>query len=387
MADGAAAQATPTRGRSLLEAARRLWLAIRAEPDEPSTAEASRVRSRIAFAAAGGTVRADAGELDVVPGEPSGEDCPICLAPLTECVRTPCGHLFHKPCLEQYFLVSREEGPGARARCPLCRASVHAPLVRRRGASRLGWPCSVASRPSPSRAAAHAAARAAGRRARRYRGPPVPTSRSPRPPHSRSRPRARAGCRSTWWPCRRAAAAATTIATTRSSCGDAPPAPRARPPGSLSRARAADSSRGLACSRARRARPARPQDLGGFDRPRMLYVMTSNDDRKTPARRVMWRLRAAQPMTVFLNFRSEAHVANGASQPWLDAGGWERDGDVASAVTSGFPNGPYSGPVFRRAFDAPGVVELPGSNNWEGTYLVFVQLPPSAGADGAGAEG
>ena len=66
-------------------------------------------------------------ELAVVAGHSDSEECAICLAPLGSCVTTPCGHSFHAACLEQYFITAREHD-AARARCPLCRQSVHAPL-------------------------------------------------------------------------------------------------------------------------------------------------------------------------------------------------------------------------------------------------------------------
>ena len=145
----------------------------------------------------------------------------------------------------------------------------------------------------------------------------------------------------------------------------------------------------------------------------MLYLLTSNEDRKTSSRRVMWRLQTQYPCTVYLNFRSEAHVRNGSSDVWLRSAGWARDSEMRSTVSSGIPNGqprprswsrswphpwphprprphprphpyphphphprtgPYSGPVFAKRFDAPGQIELYGSDNWEGTYFVFVDL-------------
>ena len=76
----------------------------------------------------------------------SQEECPICLAKLGPCVTTPCGHAFHAACLEHYFNQSRQ--PGQRSRCPLCRASVHAPLpIEVRAVS--GLPIEVTSVPSP----------------------------------------------------------------------------------------------------------------------------------------------------------------------------------------------------------------------------------------------
>lgn len=64
--------------------------------------------------------------LAVVASHRPEEECAICLATLGSCVTTPCGHSFHASCLEHYFNQSRQ--PGCRSRCPLCRASVHAPL-------------------------------------------------------------------------------------------------------------------------------------------------------------------------------------------------------------------------------------------------------------------
>jgi hypothetical protein len=84
----------------------------------------------------------------------------------------------------------------------------------------------------------------------------------------------------------------------------------------------------------------------------------------------------------YLNFRSESHVVNGNSGGWLRTDGWERDETMASAVTSGYPNGPYEGPVFRKTFSSAQPVHLSGSNNWEGTYLVFILLLPHGSTDG-----
>ena len=48
-------------------------------------------------------------------------------------------------------------------------------------------------------------------------------------------------------------------------------------------------------------------------------------------------------------------------------------------MSSGVPNGPYSGPVYSRKSEPANATQrvaarLMGSDNWEGTYLVFVQL-------------
>ena len=107
-------------------------------------------------------------------------------------------------------------------------------------------------------------------------------------------------------------------------------------------------------------------DLGSFASiPGMLYVMTSNDDRKTPAAHVMWTLEAQHPMTVHLNFRSEEHVTNGRCESWLSLHGWARNAPLRSTVSSGTPNGPYSGPVYSKEVPA-GRTVLYGSNYWVG---------------------
>lgn len=90
------------------------------------------------------------------------------------------------------------------------------------------------------------------------------------------------------------------------------------------------------------------------------------------------------PCTIHLNYRSARHVAEGRQEAWLRAkgfapngeprlgcrggraGGWTEGGGVVtaaphtllflrhlgalrSAVSSGVPNGPYSGPVYSKA--------------------------------------
>lgn len=121
--------------------------------------------------------------------------------------------------------------------------------------------------------------------------------------------------------------------------------------------------------------------LGDFaDAPGMRYVMTSNDDRKTPANKVMWQLDIREPSVVFLNFRSKGHVQNGGAQEWLKRDGWELKPDFKSTVSSGYPNGPYAGPVYAKSVrpcNRKYVVDLWGSSCWEGTYFVFVQVETS----------
>ena len=203
-------------------------------------------------------------------------------------MKTPCGHYFHRACLDQYFIVARE--PGTKARCPLCRASVHAPLPAEAEATS-GRAIEVVAVPSPG-------ARCHFDRAYAF------------------------------------------------------------------------------------------THLGGFSRPGMLYVMTSNEDRRTPASRTMWTITTAHPATVFLNFRSLDHVRNGGSYAWLEAGGWDPDTSVQPTTSSGIPNGPYTGPVYSRHFPQPGRIQLNGSDNWEGTYFVFLELhpPPTAAAQATAAD-
>ena len=209
----------------------------------------------------------------------SEDECPICLARLGPCVATPCGHSFHAACLEHYFNQSRQ--PGQRSRCPLCRASVHAPLpIEARAVS--GLPIEVMCVPAQG-------------------------------------------------------------------------------------------------GRCHFDRPYRFLHLGDFaNRPSMLYVLTSNEDRRTPSSSPMWILEARVPCTVHLNFRSERHVLEGNAAPWLERKGFVLSG-LRSTCSSGIPNGPYVGPVYSKACE-PGTIELMGSNTWEGVYFVFVEttLPPSA---------
>ena len=94
----------------------------------------------------------------------------------------------------------------------------------------------------------------------------------------------------------------------------------------------------------------------------------------------MWVLEYKSAVVVHLNFRSDAHLAatmpgrgRGGREGWLSADGWERNTERQSTVSTGVPNGPYSGPVFSKAFGADSTVRLMGSNTWEGVYFVFVE--------------
>ena len=73
-------------------------------------------------------------------------------------------------------------------------------------------------------------------------------------------------------------------------------------------------------------------------------------------------------VVVYLNFRSLLHMR--CAQSWLERDGWAWC-NVETTVSSGIPNGPYSGPVFSKQVDA-GLLELYGSDCGEGTYFVFV---------------
>lgn len=118
--------------------------------------------------------------------------------------------------------------------------------------------------------------------------------------------------------------------------------------------------------------------LGDFAREKgMHYVKTSNEDRKTPARKVMWQLDIREAAVVFLNFRSQNHVQNGGASAWLKKDGWELQPEFTGTTSSGYPNGPYQGPVYSKKAcpqNRKCLVDLMGSNYWEGTYFVFVQF-------------
>ena len=116
--------------------------------------------------------------------------------------------------------------------------------------------------------------------------------------------------------------------------------------------------------------------LGSFEGMRgVLYVMTSNEDRKTPSRSVMWTVESHQyECRVYLNFRSEGHVERGGAERWLLAGGWHLDHQIRSPVSSGTPNGPYSGPTYSKVVPPKTRALLYGSECWEGTYFVFVEV-------------
>lgn len=113
--------------------------------------------------------------------------------------------------------------------------------------------------------------------------------------------------------------------------------------------------------------------LGDFQQPGMRYIMTSNDDRKTPASESMWILETSVETTVHLNFRSEEHVSDTGASAWLASRGWHRNSTLKSTKSTGYPRGSYQGPVFSQKH-APGTIELMGSNTWEGVYFVFVEV-------------
>ena len=67
----------------------------------------------------------------------------------------------------------------------------------------------------------------------------------------------------------------------------------------------------------------------------MLYLLTSNDDRKTSSRNTMWTLRTQHPCIIYVNFRSEQHVHNGSSHVWLASAAWTLEDNMTSATSSG----------------------------------------------------
>lgn len=120
--------------------------------------------------------------------------------------------------------------------------------------------------------------------------------------------------------------------------------------------------------------------LGDFaNKTGMHYIMTSNDDRKTPSNKVMWQLDIREAAVVFINFRSEEHLARTKKGlDWLKRDGWEVQPNFQSTSSNGYPNGPYSGPVYAKTVRPQNrqcVVDLMGSAFFEGTYFVFVQMP------------
>ena len=124
--------------------------------------------------------------------------------------------------------------------------------------------------------------------------------------------------------------------------------------------------------------------LGDFNRPGMLFLLSSNEDRKTSCNSPMWIIEASVPCIIHLNFRSERHVAEGNAGPWLARKGFTLNHELRSACSSGIPNGPYVGPVYSKECE-PGTIELNGSNTWEGVYFVFVETGTIRG--GAAAPG
>jgi hypothetical protein len=220
-------------------------------------------------------------ETDVVeaPGA-CDQDCVICLSAIEgQCVRTPCGHIFHEECLGAYLLSHHQQQScqcgSRRPRCPVCRGSLRQPFpVEARSSS--GLHIEV-----------------------------------------------------------------TTVPEVGEFCHV--------------------------------DRPYSFRSLGDFQRPGMLYVLTSNEDRRTPASEVMWVLDASVHVTLHLNFRSDDHVTKTGAEDWLREQGWELNTALRSTVSTGIPNGPYTGPVYSRAC-APGRIDLMGSNTWEGVYFVFIEV-------------
>ena len=188
-------------------------------------------------------------ELALEPTSPRPEeDCPICLAPLEEaCSRTPCNHVFHQKCLETYFIASRGDAgsPGARGKCPICRGPIHAPLpVEARAMS--GRPIDVISQIGPG-AKCHFD---------RHYGIILPLSLTS--PHSKPNLNPN-------------------LNPDPSSLTPIPtPTPNPNPN---------PRSRTLTPTLTLTLTLAAFRSLGGFEQPGMLYVITSNEDRKVHSRR------------------------------------------------------------------------------------------------------
>lgn len=114
-------------------------------------------------------------------------------------------------------------------------------------------------------------------------------------------------------------------------------------------------------------------EFAAMDEEKVRYIRTSNDDKAFPAEQVMWKLEFNVNCMVYLNFRSEAHVNTTGADIWLRDLGWTRSAMVGT-TSSGFPNGPYRGPVFTKEAASGSNMNLMGSNCSEGTYFVFVEL-------------
>jgi len=143
------------------------------------------------------------------------KDCPICMESLSSSEKglseTPCGHVFHRECLEQYCAAARIET----IRCPLCRGSL---------------------------------------------------------------------CRTTVSPVQAQSSSGRLIQlVSLPAVGD----------------------------RCHYDREYVFKSLGDFAHPGMLYLLTSNEDRKTPSHLVMWTVIVELPVVIHLNFRSERHIKAG----------------------------------------------------------------------------
>ena len=123
-------------------AATRARFAIFTEPHAPQPAFPGQGRARGSWGSPGSPTA----EMVLEDCDACDEDCPICLGTLESgVVQTPCKHKFHRECIERYFLGARE--PGAKARCPICRGAVHAPLPIE-ASSRSGLPIEVVGLPA-----------------------------------------------------------------------------------------------------------------------------------------------------------------------------------------------------------------------------------------------
>eukprot|EP01062_Namystynia_karyoxenos_P030288 TRINITY_DN22639_c0_g1_i1.p1 TRINITY_DN22639_c0_g1~~TRINITY_DN22639_c0_g1_i1.p1 ORF type:complete len:482 (+),score=117.16 TRINITY_DN22639_c0_g1_i1:86-1531(+) len=95
-------------------------------PEEVRTPEGER------FNLSQKTTDALAGQIDAADSGPHTEElqCSVCHHPCFKCpVQTPCQHIFHRDCIEQYVQArqQRKHGKGGRS-CPICRSRLPDPL-------------------------------------------------------------------------------------------------------------------------------------------------------------------------------------------------------------------------------------------------------------------
>jgi len=143
-------------------------------------------------------------------------------------------------------------------------------------------------------------------------------------------------------------------------------------------------------------------NLGSFQNKN--YIKMANEDKHTPHSHVQMKLRLPRPMRLYIvKVGAETETAeNGPetrehSLPWLTADGWQESSDLVGVEYHGIHrtrhkdwdptlpeetynhpvmagNNPRPGGVWSKSFPA-GVVELPGNNGGDGSYLIFFGEP------------